>query len=971
MAEEYLQTPLWDSDLPLEERLDYLIEELTLEEKFSMLGTTCPAIERLGIGISHVGGEAAHGIQARHDQSFDRGTPEYTTSFSEPIGMASSWDKELMEEIGEAVSLEARGIFNRDKKGSLSFWAPTIDMGRDPRWGRNEECYGEDPHLAGTMSSAYIQGMKGKDDFYIRAACTLKHFYANNVEKNRTKITSSVGPKEMFEYYLEPFRLAVEGGAEAIMTSYNAVNGIPAMCNLQVQRIVKDEWGLKGHVVCDGGAMIQVVQDHRYFDNHAQTVAASLKAGVDCFTDDKDIVEKSVRMAYDQGLIDEEDMNRAIRHSFGTRIRLGFFDGKGKCPYHKIDSSRVGDESHQRLARQMAAESVVLLKNEKNILPLSIEKGQKVALVGPHANQWYMDWYGGIPPYRVTIYDALFKQAEEKGAGVLCHSGFDKVKLHIGNRYFMLDEQGYLKLTPESCGKEEAEKLAEIWEQEEWGQNKFTFRSLRTGKLLTMEEDGEKNGCIVCKKEQAFGWFVKEVFLIREQRGEAGCSHTRRFRTWNDGKFVIENDYIKAGNYEEKAEDLYVETKLVESGLVACEKLAKEADVVIVAAGCHPMINAKEEVDRTDLELPLWQKELARRISEKNRNMVLCLMTNYPYAMGEMAQYFSGIVTMATGNMEQGNGLMDVLTGRVSPAGRLPMTWYGDEVNLPDMEDYDIINSPRTYRYYREKVQYPFGYGLSYSTFSYEKLQVQEEDKGLNIHVSVKNTGGFAGDEVVQIYVARQNDGCGNCLEKKLVAYERVKNILPGETREVTLFVHKKELRCFDLVYGRMILQTGEYTIMAASHSGETRLSQNVYLRGNSFGLRQLNHSIFAAYCDVKKNAEIRFCGENIMSVRPWRRTLSGKNVESPNKEAVLCFGKFQEIHSLNGVAFKARGKEGAEIEFLIDGHKICEYSYNDSRWEFTEEQIRVSVEKTDNLEKLQVILLGEVELVWIKLLGE
>lgn len=373
--ENYLKSPLWNNRLPVEERLDYLIGEMTTEEKIACLTTGCPDISRLGIRASYMGGEAAHGIEARHDQAFNKGEPEPTTSFTQPIGMSASFDRELIRECGRCVGEEARALFTRNGSGGLCRWAPTVDMERDPRWGRTEEAYGEDPYLTGEMASSYIQGMKGDDPFYIRCGATLKHFYANNVEKDRISISSSLDRRNKYEYYLEPFRKAiVEGGAEAVMTSYNEINGIPAIVNEEVRTILKEAWGLPGHVVCDGGDMQQTVYDHKYFKTHEETVAYGLKAGVDCFTDDKSVVMEAARKALEKGMITEEDIDRSIRNSFRTRIRLGFFDGDGECPYTGMGEEYVNNQEHRDICVKMAEESVVLLKNEKNILPFLPEK---------------------------------------------------------------------------------------------------------------------------------------------------------------------------------------------------------------------------------------------------------------------------------------------------------------------------------------------------------------------------------------------------------------------------------------------------------------------------------------------------------------------------------------------------------------------------------------------------------------------
>lgn len=325
--------PLWDSEKTIEERLDYLVNALTLEEKFSCLGTGNPAIERLGIPAFFVGCEGAHGLQMRHDQSFDKGEPQPTTIFPNPVGMSASWDTELIRQAGEIVGTEARAVFEKEgRRGGLCLWAPTIDMERDPRWGRTEEAYGEDPYLTGKMASAYIQGMRG-DGEHIRCGATLKHFYANNVEDGRVWKSSSIDPRNKYEYYLEPFcRAVVEGGAEAMMTSYNEINGVPAILNHEVQKLAKEQWGIH-HVVCDGGDMKQTVDCHHYFGSHTETIAEGLKAGIDCFTDDIDAVMEGAREAYELGMIDMNDIDRALKCHFSTLFRLGLFDEQEEKEY--------------------------------------------------------------------------------------------------------------------------------------------------------------------------------------------------------------------------------------------------------------------------------------------------------------------------------------------------------------------------------------------------------------------------------------------------------------------------------------------------------------------------------------------------------------------------------------------------------------------------------------------------------------
>lgn len=970
---DYRDTPLWNPALPLEERLDYLVKELTLEEKFVMLGTGCPAIERLDIKPSHVGGEAAHGVQARHDQSFDKGEPDYTTSFSQPIGMAASWDAALMKRIGEAVSTEARGLFNKRGGGSLSFWAPTVDMERDPRWGRTEEAYGEDPRLAGEMASAYIQGMRGEDPFYIRAACTLKHFYANNVEENRTKTSSSIDPRNMYEYYLEPFRIAVEeGGAEAVMTAYNAVNGVPAMCSRQVKDIVKKEWGLAGHVVCDGGAVSQVVTDHGYFDEHAETIAAGLKAGIDCFTDNSDLVEAGARKAYAQGWITEEDMDAAIRNSFGTRIRLGFFDGEGSCAYHSIPFEKVNDREHQELARRMAAESVVLLKNNAGMLPLAPKKGKKAAVIGPHADSWYLDWYGGVSPYTVTLFAAMREWGQENGMEVCCHNGCDHVLICRKGRYAMLTEEGALAFTPESCGEEEAGRLAEVFEVTDWGYCRYTFRALSNGKLLAVDDDGT----VRAKSREAFGWFVKECFhmpprLISDGEEmpegiKAGVSY--EFLAWNENPVVVNKDGIAAISYDEKVKcGLQLEMELVRDGLAEAAAMAKEADIVIAAVGSHPMINAKEEIDRKDIQLNARQHLLVQNIYAANSHTVMALVTNYPYNIEWEQEHIPAIVTMSTGSMELGHGLADVLTGAASAAGRLPMTWYLSADALPDMEDYDIIGHPRTYQYYEGRVQYPFGYGLTYSSFSYGEMEVcaDVQKETLEVSLLLTNTGEVTSDEVVQIYMAKEGSKVKRPF-KQLKAFVRETGIRAKESRKLSFCIPFAEMRYYDVVEERMLLEDGIYKIMAGASSADIRQSRDIHICGETRGKRNLFKPVRADHYDTNSNAECYLGCDGYTGVRPRH-----------GREAELCYQDVEMPQEVLAVTVYAKAAKGAELAISLDGKRICHYRYKNDTENYEASTIPLQEKwnaiKEGNTDKMEtgvdmaIHLKGSVELLYVQ----
>ncbi len=867
--ESYKKTPLWNNELPIGERLDYLIGALTLEEKIQCLTTGCPDIERLGIKASYMGGEAAHGIEARHDQAFNAGEPEPTTSFTQPIGMSGSFDRELIKECGRAVGEEARALFSRTKRGGLCRWAPTVDMERDPRWGRTEEAYGEDPYLAGEMSSAYIQGMKGDHPFYIQCGASLKHFYANNVEQDRIKISSSVDGRNKYEYYLEPFRKAIEeGGAEAIMTSYNEINGVPAILNPEVQELLKDTYGLPGHVVCDGGDFQQTVFDHKYFETHAETLAYALKAGVDCMTDNGEVVYAAAKEALEMGLITEEDINRSVRNSFRTRIRLGFFDDKGECPYTGMGEEYVNNEEHKALSGKMAENAVVLLKNEGNILPIKPEETKSLAVIGPMADVWYKDWYSGVPPYAVTPLAGIKNRYGD--TSVSYESGLYDIYLTCNGKYVGLDETARLYLTDK--------EQAEVFRFTDWGCGSTTLQAVNNGMFVTLEEGSY---LVKADKKETFGWFIRESFrFIHTETGsvdvcpESGASYY--LNSWNGRKMTIdENGYLVVIKTDEVAVGEGDDAKLgrkchavfsgeaavfgmevVTNGIADAVNAAKIADKAVIVIGSNPVINSKEEIDRSTLALPPAQQRLVDAVLAANPDTVVVMVTNYPYSICKLQETVPGILYTPSGSQELGYGIASVLSGKVSPAARLNMTWYLSDDDLPDINDYDIIQGKRTYQYFDGKVLYPFGFGLSYSEFTYSDMTLAKEADGIKATVNVKNTGKVAADEVVQLYVHKENSRVKQPI-LQLKGFERVKELTPGESREVTFFVKDKDLRYFDVISEELLLEEGDYTFMVGASSEDIRLCQSIFVEGTKAGFRNPFTETKAEQYDAYENCFI------------------------------------------------------------------------------------------------------------------
>ena len=899
------QNPFWDSNLPIEERLDWLLANLTLEEKITCMGSTVPALPRFGIGISYVGGEAAHGIEARNDQN-GRNTPEPTTSFPQPIGMSASWDTELIKKAGEVTGTEARVLWHRHPEGGLSRWAPTVDLERDPRWGRNEEGYGEDPVLTGAMAGAYIEGMQGNDPNYLRVAATLKHFYANNTEHGRGWKNASIDPRNMYELYLEPFRRCIEEhGAEAIMTAYNKINGIPGMLNPQVKTILKKQYGLK-HAVCDGGAMELVRNLHHYFGTHAQSLAASVKAGVDAMSDPVPIVEEATRDALAYGLLSEEEMDEAIRNVFRTKLKLGMFDDPVKNPYDRVTEADMCSLRAQKICLELTKKSIVLLKNENNRLPLSEALHKNPVLVGPLSDVWYQDWYGGEPHHRSTLKEGLEQLLNTK---IACVDGWDRIKLRVGDQYVAVQEDGTLCLSDQG----------ELFVKEDWGENRINFRCVRTGNYVTTVSKGrrhseDEDGSLVALKDAAFDWFVTAIFHIF-QTEDGAVRLTNRF----DQPIQIDKEKYLYSALEGEGACFTIE-KVVD-GYEEVARLAQGAETVILALGCHPMVNAKEEIDRTTLALPSHQETLAKMISSISPNAICVLFSNYPYTIHTVRNTLPAIVWSATGSQDMGTAMAQTLYGQNAPAGRLNMTWYHSNKDLPDIDDYDIIRGKRTYRYFDKKVLYPFGHGLTYTKFVYSNFCVQMADFAhIEVSFNVQNKGNWTSDEVVQIYAAPPKSRVPRP-RRQLLAFERLHDIKPNETRHVTKQISVSELRFFDCISDSFLVEEGIYSFFVGPSSAETPLTATLFIAGETTGMRNLNERILADHFDEYENIELT---QGIMKFT----AATSKDKEKPAQLIWRdCESSDANESQKNEVHFLAKSAQGGSIELFVNGKRAAFWS--------------------------------------------
>ncbi|GMK39937.1 glucan 1,4-alpha-glucosidase [Paenibacillus sp. CCS19] len=858
--------PYLDTSLTIDERVSDLLSRLTLDEKIALMPTRQAAVPRLGLEEVWVGGEAAHGIVNRGGIA--------ATVFPQPIGLANTWNTELMHRIGSVIGDEARALNNEDGRHGLMRWAPTIDMERDPRWGRNEEAYGEDPHLTGKLAASLIRGMQGDHDKYVKLVASPKHFYGNNNEVGRLDGSSSIDPRNRREYYLKAFEPAfTEGGALSIMTAYNEINGTPALEHADIRGVLKNEWGLRGFTVCDGGDLSQTVDFHNRYESHAESAAAAIKAGIDTLTDDAKLVCDAVREALERELLTEADLDEALTNMLRVRYMLGMMDPPEGNPYKSIPMSVVASKEHGDAALQAARESIVLLRNENNLLPLSAEKLPSAAVIGPLADHLLRGWYCGDLPYAITPLEGIQARLGSKTVSKI--DGLDR----IGWR--SLRNGQYLKVREAAEGEKPGVAAAsaeldgaEIFAHNDWGWNAHTFLASSNGKFVSTETDKKATA----SADEVFGWFVKESFQLVPQSSDDSSDNAGksvyRLLSWN-GQPVATADNGELVVGEKTAEldssSLY-ERIVLQDGAEEAAQAATQAAAAIVFVGNNPVLNGKEEIDRPGLELPLSQERLIRRVAAANPNTIVVIVGSYPYALGDLAELVQAIVYMPHGGQEAGTAIAEALFGDYAPAGRLPMTWYASEDQLPSILEYDIRKGKRTYQYFDGEPLYPFGYGLTYSPFEYRELAqsstvLQGAEDVLELSFTIENVGSLASDEVPQLYVRAEQSSVERPI-KQLRGFTRVR-VEAGAGERITFRLPASELAFWDVSRERYCVESGEYTLLVGRSSTDIRLSARMKVEGEIVPPRGLFDWTWAENYNEYESVRLEECREGGTAVAP------------------------------------------------------------------------------------------------------
>ncbi|WP_019912553.1 glycoside hydrolase family 3 protein [Paenibacillus sp. HW567] len=843
--------PFQQIELQLNERVQDLLSRLTLDEKVSLMPQYQAAIERLGIGGYKHGTEGAHGISWLGK----------ATSFPQPSGLACTWNTELLHKIGAAIGDEARAFYRKNPTvNGLTLWAPTVDMERDPRWGRTEEAYGEDPALTGRLSTALVKGIQGDHPKYLKAVATLKHFLGNNNEINRGVDSSSIDPRNMREYYLEAFKPAFkEGGAQSMMTAYNSVNGVPVILHPAVMEIVKGEWEMDVFIVSDAGDLFGIVKDHKYYESFAQSMAESIQNGIDSVTEETEETIKVIHEALNEGYLTEADLDRALFNTFRVRFRLGEFDPEEGNPYAAIDDSVILSKEHSELSLEAAKQSIVLLKNDNAALPLCKTKLSKVALIGPLADEAFRDWYSGTLAYGVTPLQGVSKKLA--GKQVAFESGDDRIILTSaanGRAVGMTGEDGRLAVLYD------APERGEMFRHTAWGWTAHTLKATSRGQYVTLTDADT----LTASSEEIYGWYVKETLnLVPEADGAVSL------RTWNDKRISIdtEDGTLRVGAEDASAEERTFRKNIVVNGIEAAVAAAKAAEVAVVFVGNHPLVNGKEEIDRPDIVLPEEQERLVKAVHAANPNTVVVIVGSYPISSTWIDENIPAVLYTSHSGQELGNAVADVLFGDYSPSGKLNMTWYRSVDQLPALMDYDIIKGKRTYMYFDGEPLYPFGHGLSYTQVAYSSLSLEakelEQVGQIKLSVQVENTGGTAGDEVVQLYVHALSSRVKRPL-KQLKGFEKI-HLAAGQKQTVSFTLPVAELAFWDVTREQYCVETGEYELMIGRSSGDIQLTGKIYVHGETVPPRNLYQEVKAENYDDYEKVYLDECKAGGAAIHP------------------------------------------------------------------------------------------------------
>jgi beta-glucosidase len=838
--------PYLDPSLSPERRAADIVSRMTLEEKVLQMQNSAPAIPRLGVPVYNWWNEALHGVaQGR------------ATVFPQAIGLGATWDTGLMHRVADAISTEARAKYHEALRRPpvpevppgnapgriawLTYWSPNINIFRDPRWGRGQETYGEDPYLTSRMGVEFITGMQGNDPHYLKVVATPKHYAVHSgPEPLRHTFDAKVSESDLVDTYLPAFRAAVmEGKADSVMCVYNRVDGVPGCASTDLlQKRLREQWGFQGYVVSDCGAVGDIFRSHKYVATQGEASVAAVNAGTDltCGGEYQSLVNE-----VKAGRITEAEINRAVERLFVARFRLGMFDPPERIPYAKIPYSENDSAEHRQLARTAEQEAIVLLKNQGGLLPLK-SSVTKIAVIGPSADDpvSLLGNYNGISSKQVTPLEGITRQFAKA-----------KVQYALGATYSATTQalvSSNVLTPPDGNGQG---LLAEYFDNPDFqGQPKLRRKEPRLYFDANMEEpavvaavNGDKysirwTGALT---PPATGDYVLtartgiwnrdgkvRLFLDDEEVNPSGPAGARPAglgpRRGGPPPMQLEGGrkYAVRVEYQQNGRGGGAELNWIPPAavlLAEAEKAVKESDVALVFVGLNGSLEG-EGHDRSEIDLPEPQENLVKAMIATGKPVVVVLTTGSALAANYAADRAAALLVAWYGGEEAGTAIAETLAGVNNPAGRLPVTFYKSMKDLPPFEDYSMKG--RTYRYFEGQPLYPFGYGLSYSKFAYSNARLSaptlKAGSDLQVDVDVRNTSGVAGDEVVQAYMVFPN--LPGAPLRALCGFQRV-SIRPGQTQHVRLTLTPRALSLVN-EEGTRLVAAGAYKLFVGGGQPRT-----------------------------------------------------------------------------------------------------------------------------------------------------
>jgi beta-glucosidase len=829
-----------NTTLPIDQRVDDLVGRMTLEEKVSQMRDHSPAIERLGVPKYDWWNEGLHGVAFAG----------YATNFPQVIGMAATWDTNLVHHMGETISTEARAKYNEAMREDhhemffgLTFWAPNINIFRDPRWGRGQETYGEDPFLTGRMGVAFVTGIQGDDPKYLKLISTPKHYAVHSgPEPTRHQDNVGVSPHDLEDTYLPAFRAAVtEAHAQSVMCAYNAIDGAPACANTMLLRDhLRDAWHFDGYVVSDCAAVADVNTGHHFAPDMAHAAAAAVKAGTDLECGfGKGQAYPALVDAVHQNLITEAEIDTALRRLFTARFRLGMFDPPSSYAYGRIPINENNSSQHRQLSLQAARESMVLLKNQDKALPLKSGTG-RIAVIGPTAElvQSLQGNYNGPPPSPVYPLNGIEKRfASSKISYAQGSSLVEGLAMPIEHTALHPTSGPGDGLTGEYFNSRDMSGQPVLTRTD----RNINFNWDKVVPIPGLQRDNYSvrwTGTFTPPAPGDYKLGVRVNYCY-------ACENAEGYRLYLDGKVVVESGakgtgergaVIQAPVHFDDAKPHPIRLEyLHRTGSAGIDltwdpppaalrdeaiQAAKQSDVIIAFVGLSPSLEGEEMPvkldgfnggDRTAIDLPAVQEQLLKAVAATGKPLVVVLQNGSALAVNWAQAHANAVLEAWYPGEEGGTAIAETIAGDNNPAGRLPLTFYSSLSQLPSFKDYSMKD--RTYRYFSDKPLYGFGFGLSYTTFAYSGLKLPaasiKAGDPVTVEADVKNTGSTAGDEVVELYLTQPK--ASDTPIRVLAGFTRV-HLGPGKSAHVGLTIDPRSIAQVDSKGTRVILP-GDYIV--------------------------------------------------------------------------------------------------------------------------------------------------------------